>query len=187
MKAVVSPSSPAGAAPDVFTHVGDAEVLYRRVRYNRNEYKLVDGRVRVASIAFADSTGNPSVDRAILRDNDPHATQGGDETNAVLTLTAAEVRALAPVAQQDAKGKTIGEKHVIDVHPDPVPAKDGTPENLSHAEIRPSPQFPETSRLREKLQLALARLVNGDVNSEQRWAIAVWESRTGVAGWPRAA
>src|SRR5882672_10202499 len=65
--------------------VDDSEDLYRRVRFGANHYTVDQGRARLTSQAFADRAARPSVDRALLRGNNPTRTQG-DERNAVVRL-----------------------------------------------------------------------------------------------------
>ena len=46
--------------------IGDDELLYRCVFYQKETYKLENGRLIVSSQAFNDRGSAPSVDRALL-------------------------------------------------------------------------------------------------------------------------
>lgn len=156
--------------PELLKAVGADEVLHRRILFDANHYAYADGRWQLTSMAFAEKSGHPSVDRRLLR---PDATKTQDgELNAVVRLSAAQVRAIAGVIEMDKKGRPVGDAYAIDVHPEPV---DG---NASHAEIRPSPAF-KIPRLREKLQKALQRIVN---DAADPWVIPVWETRQAGGG-----
>ena len=152
--------------PALLKCVGSDEILHRRVLQGASQYVQEEGRWRLKALAFAERSGRPSLDRRVLRP-DPRVTQAGDR-NAVVQLAAAAIRAIDHVVQLDAKGAIVGDPYAIDVHPDPV-----VPDNMSHSEVRPSPEF-KVARLKEKLEKALQRLVN---ESPHAWVIPVWESR----------
>jgi len=115
-------------------------------------------------MAFADRTGKPSVDRALLRNGDPSRTQGAP-SDAIVSLKTRAVRGIDKVIRLDAKGKPI-ERHTVDVQAAPEPAND------AHALIV---CLPELSDLRgsagRRLLEALARL------EDQSWAIPPIELR----------
>jgi hypothetical protein len=161
--------------------VGANERVFRRVRYEKNEYTVTDGKVVLSSQAFSESTGKPSVDREILRGGSPIPTQGKDGRNAVVRLTVLEVREMDRIYKLDAKQRPVGEGHAFDVFPDPLAATDTEPENPAHAEIRPVPEFADmdVKALRRRLQHALARIVNETKVADIafRWPIAVYELR----------
>lgn len=164
-----------GVAP-----VSDDELVYRRIRYGKNDYAVADGVVRVSSTAFGDRSGHVSVDRATLRRNDPIPTQDGDPKHAVVVIAVAEVRRIAAVRQQDEKKRPFGPEYLFDVFAAPIRSE---PINLAHAEVRPSPDYCEgaVSNVKAKLEKALARIV-GEELAGGRWAIDVYELRPASSG-----
>jgi hypothetical protein len=128
-------------------HVADQEWLYRSVRQSEIIYE--NGHPRPSSQAFADRTQQVSVDRALLIDNDPRRTQKS-ETDAVVSLLAAEVRGIHTLIRRDAQGNKTG-VYAIDVRPDPLP------DNPAHALIVADPEFASSKHFR-KLRESLARL-----------------------------
>jgi hypothetical protein len=115
--------------------VADDEILYRSVR--RDQIVPVEGGVRPSSQAFTDRRMEVSVDRAKLRDHDPHQSRMS-ATDAVVSLRVADIRGTLP-------GRPA---YAIDVRPDPLP------ENPAHAVIYAQPQFANQSvfrKLRDRL------------------------------------
>ena len=144
--------------------VDDSEELYRRVLFGANHYKIDQGRARLGSQAFADRSGRPSVDRAVLCGHDPTRTQG-NEKNAVVRLETRAVRAISDVVRSDKKGNPI-EQHLVDVVPVPLP------ENAAHAEIICDPDISNLSKSPgRRLLEALVRL------ADEKWIIPVYELR----------
>ena len=144
--------------------VDDSENLYRRVLFGANHYTIDRGLARLGSQAFADRSGRPSVDRAILCGHDPTYTQGG-EKNAVVCLEARAIRGIVDVVKADKKGNLI-ERHLVDVIPAPIAT------NLAHAEIVCDPELSNLSKNPgRRLLEALVRL------AEDKWAIPAYELR----------
>ena len=144
--------------------VDDSEDLYRRVLFGANHYTVDQGRARLTSQAFADRTARPSVDRAILRENDPTRTQG-DARNAVVRLETHAVRAIADVVRADKKGQPI-ERHLVDVVSVPLPNND------AHAEIVCAPELLNLSKNPgRRLLEALVRL------ADDKWVVPAYELR----------
>jgi hypothetical protein len=147
--------------------VTDDEIIYRCVFYDRGLYRIVDQRLQLSSQAFADRNQMPSVDRATLRGNDPTPTQKNPEDGVVSLLTQA-IRQIDSVRQMDAKGKLIAQ-YKIDVIADPISGQVDQPDNLAHAEIRPTPEYQSKSVFR-KLQERLALLATQRIE-QQDWEI----------------
>lgn len=148
--------------------VDDTEDLYRRILFGTNHYIVVQGRARLTSQAFADRKAKPSVDRVILRGNDPTGTQDG-ERNAVVCLETRAVRAIADVVRADKNGQPL-ERHLVDVVPAPVPGND------AHAEIVCAPELATLSKNPgRRLLEALVRLAN------DKWVIPPYELRPSPA------
>jgi hypothetical protein len=147
--------------------VTDDEIIYRCVFYDRGLYRIVDQRLQLSSQAFADRNQMPSVDRATLRGNDPTPTQKNPEDGVVSLLTQA-IRQIDSVRQMDAKGKLIAQ-YKIDVIADPKSGQVDQPDNLAHAEIRPTPEYQSKSVFR-KLQERLALLATQRIE-QQDWEI----------------
>ncbi len=79
--------------------VADDELLYRRVEYQGQGYKLCPGaRPRISSQAFADRKLQPSFDRAVMIVG-PEVTQGSAD-NGVVRLSTANIREINAVDQK---------------------------------------------------------------------------------------
>lgn len=131
-------------------HIESGEWLYRAV-YANEVVRREDGSVEVKAEAFRDQHYRPSVDQASLREFEPHRTRdyfGADR--AVVTLTAAQVRSISPLADYDSKGREV-EGPQVDV--EPVPLED----NRAHAEIFGKPAI-HRDKLFKRLRLSLSRL-----------------------------
>ncbi len=112
--------------------VADEEVLYRCVKHGRNlKKKQPDGTFRLSGQAFADPYNRPSVNRAMLCDNDPKSTQFEPE-DGVVSLLAHDVRLTDSVVQKDKE--RIVKSFQVDVEHVPEP------KNYSHAEIFIDPE-----------------------------------------------
>ena len=126
--------------------VGDDEVLFRNVSVTHNQCKRDEaGRWRLSSQAFSDRNCQPSVDRSILCNSDPSYTQKSPK-DGVVSVVAAEVRAIAGVSQNDANGNVI-KTHVVDVIPDPI-----LPDNPAHAIIVVTPDYANQKVFRKLLE-----------------------------------
>ena len=143
--------------------VEDDEILYRATRPSHISYK--DGRVVVSSQAFSDSKQEISVDRADLQQANPRPTlERLDSTGGVVSVTARQVRALAPLTHQfrhpsgspvlDEEGQPQTASNGVDVFPDPFPP--GSPDNSAHALIKGVPPFPH-AKMFERLIKSLSR------------------------------
>jgi hypothetical protein len=137
--------------------VKDEELLFRCVFYGKNYYTIQDGKLRISSQAFADRNMQPSVDRAILCNNNPEHTQVNSE-DGVVGLISQDIRMIDNIIQRDNKGNEQF-KYKIDVIPRPIE------NNFAHAQVEPSPEYKNKSTFR-KVQERLARLA-----SEKGWAI----------------
>lgn len=114
--------------------------------------------VRISSQAFSDRSMRPSVDREAICGS-PTVTQN-EPDNGVLRLIAREVRAIS-AATNDAKGKPVL-THLVDVHPDPLPATGNTAANPAHAEVRAAPVIESNATFRRILE-RLARLSTWEI------------------------
>ena len=130
----------------------DEEVLYRRVPDRPGDFYIAieGGRYRVTSGAFGDKRQQPSVDRAILRDNNPENSKRR-QTDCVVSFTAGEVRAIR------------GFERTVDVVHDPNPPED--PDNPAHALIIAEQPFTANNREFKRFKQALARI------ADSRWEI----------------
>ena len=136
--------------------VDDTELLYRRVRAGKNLYRYENGFLIFSSQAFSDPKLEPSVDRAVLCENNPEYTKV-DETDGVVTLIASEIRKeKVSVNGQDGK---ISKEYAIDVIPKPLSANPPIKENPAHAVIVPNPQYHNKNAF-NKVQKSLAFLAN---------------------------
>ncbi len=132
--------------------VSEDEVLYRCVR--RQYIEVVNGGAWLSSLAFSDPRFRPSVDRAMLRNSDPKQTQV-DESDAVVSMIAVEVRGIGTVVQRSEKGNAVL-RRAVDVEPVPLP------NNPAHAEIYGTPEF-ATKGVFKKLSLALAQIARWEI------------------------
>lgn len=141
--------------------VANDEELYRKVgpsAASQDCYKIEpDGRLRFTVAAFLDKAKRPSVDRALLRGGNPHATRLSKD-DGVVSLIAAGVRAIGTIEKKNDKGKVVSE-HAVDVVAAPING------NEAHAEIILSPEV--GGKAFEKLKEALARLA-----TERGWLVA---------------
>ena len=130
--------------------VCDDEVLYRRVPDIPGGFHkpISGGGRRVTSGAFSDRHKQPSVDRAILRDNNPENSKR-KPTECIVSFTAGEVRAIE------------GFERSIDVVPAPNPPDD--PDNPAHALIVADKPFSRTQF--DKFKQVLAGI------ADSRWEI----------------
>jgi hypothetical protein len=132
--------------------VEDDEFLYRSVRDDPNCFAIIGGLCRLSSSAFNDAGCKPSVDRAVLVQNNPAISQKGPEQG-VVTLLASEVRAIAPLVQYDASGKNKKSVHLVDVLHAPILV------NLAHAQVEASPAI-TGSGVMKRLKESLCRLAD---------------------------
>lgn len=148
--------------------MGDEEILYRRVLYGKNHYRVDEsGDVYLSSTAFADKTWRPSVDRAELCGHDPSFTQQNEE-NAVVSVVCQDVREIDTVVENDKKGRQVL-RHRVDVLPDPWP------DNAAHAIVAPIPDYRKPKQVFRRLLEALVRLAQ-----QRPWEILPWEIRRNI-------
>lgn len=130
--------------------ISDDEELYRSIDYiSRQDCKYDDeGGFVISSQAFRDRNMRPSVDRALLRGNNP-ASSKIKPSDGVVSLVANEVRA-QPIEHQNLK-------HLVDVE-----YKPGV-DNQAHSQIFGKPDFP-SQRPFEKLKTRLAILAKWQIH-----------------------
>lgn len=93
----------------------------------------------------------PSVDRAILRDNNPLKCKW-HATDFVASLVTYEARGISSIPK------------AIDVVPDPIEDHPQIPDNRAHALVTANPEFlPNEKRTFRKLRQALARLCQWEI------------------------
>jgi hypothetical protein len=143
--------------------VGDEEVLYRCVFYDKNWYQIQGNTATISSQAFTDRGMCPSVDRADLCDNNASYSQK-DEKDAVVSLITKDVRLIDSVIQNNPKGEPEF-TYKIDVLPRPCE------ENQAHAQIEPSPEYRNNKPFRKLLE-RLAYLAK-----QRGWEIEPYELR----------
>lgn len=128
--------------------IHDEERLYRSVRATEILRDLAGQATRASSQAFSDRGQEISVDRALLRGQDPTAALKSP-SDAVVELVAGEVRGIRSLVQRDEAGRETG-LYTVDVRPDPLPV------NAAHALIYADPRFASRSvfkRLQERLAM----------------------------------
>lgn len=132
--------------------ISDDENIYRSIPNHPDMVTMVEGKPRFSSSAFNDRTQKVSVDQASLREYPEQSKMS--ETDGIVSLITAEVRAIDSVADADS-----GLPYRIDVIERPIIAgnPDGLPENLAHAQVESAPELSNKSRFK-KLKEALARL-----------------------------
>ena len=134
--------------------VADDEELYRRVRENvpgHTCFKIEGGRVVFLNSAFNDVSNRPSVDRAKLRQFDPHRTRLTQE-DGIVSLQTTAIRQLGPIPRFDNHQKPIT-GFVVDVLPDPVLG------NCAHSVVVTEPLLKGKGAVR-RLKEGLVRLAN---------------------------
>src|ERR1041384_3501139 len=97
-------AEPSGVVPPA--HVDDEELLYHAVR-QRHFSRLSETEVTVSANAYTDREMRPSVDRAQMRDFEPHRTRF-NESDGIVSLVTKEVRAINDVFQNTASGQPTG-------------------------------------------------------------------------------
>ena len=125
--------------------IADEEILYRSVINNPQNYKIIDGTIRVSSSVFSDRTRKISVNRGCLQDNNASRTQLRSD-DGVLSLITSDVRLIRVIKSPEAI-------YTIDVIADPID------NNIAHALIISHPDFDNDSRFR-KLKESLALIAN---------------------------
>lgn len=134
------------------TFVEDAELLYRSVRANSDEYKVQDGKIFISTSAFADRNLRPSVDRSSMRERPEDARLNA--TDGVTALITSEVRSIRNlrVKPDDPKDAAVYE---IDAKHDPKLRTDTQPENLAHCMILCTPDVTK-NHFNKRVKEALA-------------------------------
>ena len=138
--------------------VSDDEVLYRRVPNRQDNFKVEEGRICITSQAFSDRAFRPSVDRALLCNQDPSYSQN-DPSDAVVFVIACHVRGINPLSHQDAQREA--RNYTTDVEARPIHNQPGLPDNPAHAEIYTAP--PPTKGVFRKIKEALARMADWSI------------------------
>src|SRR6266571_8768390 len=103
-------------------NVDDEEEIYRRVPEAAGGatcYATENGRLVFHTSAFNDVTNSPSVDRAIIRELDPHRTRRNPQ-DGVVALNVAAIRQLAPIQKFNETGRVVVSQHAFDVVYDPI-------------------------------------------------------------------
>jgi len=121
--------------------VSDDEILYRRINLKLGVTNK-DGKYHLSASAFNDDKFQPSVDRALFKNNDPEKSKV-KSTDGIASLIAGEIRSLDVT--------TDNGNFSLDVVP--APSK----KNQSHALITHSPEYKNRSNFR-KIQERLSRL-----------------------------
>jgi hypothetical protein len=147
--------------------VTDDELLYRSIPYTKlKDYiQQTNDGIAISSQAFSDRGLKPSVDRAILNENDPSKTQINPRDGVVSLLTS-KIRKIDEVKKQSQDGEDLI-VYKIDVVHRP------TETNFAHAQIEPSPEY-ETKNIFKKLTRSLAFLATQRIR-EYGWEIAPYK------------
>lgn len=142
--------------------VSNEEIVYRRVQSNATkttpapQYEIEDGVPKVTRMAFSDRLLRPSVDRALLCNNDPIITRGEDVRDGVVSLPVEAIRRIDTVVRQVDPPQRYG----VDV----IAAR--LEHNPAHAEVRTAPALEaRESNLFKKLTTALVLI------ARDRWEI----------------
>jgi hypothetical protein len=143
--------------------VDDEELLYRSIAYTKlKDYiQQTSTGIVINSQAFSDKGQKPSVDRAILNNNDPSKTQL-NLRDGVVSLLTSQIRKIDKVKKQSQDGEDLT-VYKIDVVHRP------TETNFAHAQIEPSPEY-ETKNVFRKLTHSLAFLATQRIR-EYGWEI----------------
>ena len=147
--------------------VTDDELLYRSIPYTKlKDYiQQTNDGIAISSQAFSDRGLKPSVDRAILNENDPSKTQI-NLRDGVVSLLTSKIRKIDEVKKQSQDGEDLI-VYKIDVVHRP------TETNFAHAQIEPSPEY-ETKNIFKKLTRSLAFLATQRIR-EYGWEIAPYK------------
>lgn len=138
--------------------VTNDEILYRRIRDDMDLYETqADGTVLFNSMAFAERSGRPSVDRAKLCKNNPHHTLG-DFSGGVTSVVAGDVRSMPKLVQYD-KDQSPIQAFNVDVEPMPIINEPNERDNPAHAEIYTNPPC-TNRRVLKRFYEQLALLAN---------------------------
>lgn len=144
--------------------IANDEILYRRIRDDMDLYETqADGTVLFNSMAFAERSGRPSVDRAHLCKNGPKHTLG-EFSGGVTSLVAGDVRSMPELVQYD-KDQSRVQTFSIDVEPMPIIDEPNEPDNPAHAEIYTNPPC-TNRRVLKRFYEQLALLANA-----RQWAL----------------
>jgi len=137
--------------------VDNKELLYHAVR--KGHFTRLSGtEVTVSANAYTDPHMRPSVDRAGMKGFDPQETRFNDDSNAVVSLVAKEVRAINDVYQFTASGQPSGDAYVFDVVWRPEP------ENPAHSQVETDREMNDGTfkRLRRTLAYLSSKRVELD-------------------------
>lgn len=124
--------------------VDDQEQLYRSLKIGQQCVKE-NGKWRPTSLAFSDRYKKPSVDRAVLRGNNP-ANSKKSKTDGVVLLYASEART------------TKLEGYELDVISDPIINHETLAYNPAHALIVPNKEYASDKHYRKIIE-RLGKLV----------------------------
>lgn len=133
------------------TPVLNEEDLYRSIRDEPQLFGC-DSRgalTRLSASAFNDRAKQPSVDRAAMRVGGASESRKA-QSDGVVTVVAADVRAIRGVATMDAKGNVV-QLHEVDLLHDPEP------DNHSHALVITAPHVASDGAFK-RLKEALCRI-----------------------------
>jgi hypothetical protein len=135
--------------------VDDEELLYRAVR-KRHFIRHSETDVTVSENAFTDPKMQPSVDRAQMRDFEPHRTRF-NESDGIASLVTRDVRAIDDVFQNTASGQPTGDPYVFDVIWRPI-KDDPDPkvrDNPAHSQVETERAMNDGTFKRLRRRLAL--------------------------------
>lgn len=145
--------------------VDDEELLYRSISYTKlKDYiQQTNDGIAISSQAFSDRWLKPSVDRAVLNNNDPSKTQINPRDGIVSLLTS-KIRKIDEVKRQSQDGENLTVYEIDVVHRP-------TPTNFAHAQIEPSPELETKDKnIFRKLTRSLAFLATQRIR-EYGWEI----------------
>ena len=135
--------------------VDDAELLYRSVRNNAEQFTIVDGTLRLSANAFNDPGCKPSVDRSSMRENPADARLSA--TDGVVAVSAQEVRSIGHIRVNPANDRDA-RAYVVDAIHRPLSAEQNNGrENSAHCQVECQPGINRT-HFNKKLREALAKL-----------------------------
>lgn len=146
-------------------YVDDDEEVYRSVRgalnYDEYYYDENDGSLQIGPNAFRDRYKHPSVDRAKLKDFNPHLAKQS-ESDGIVTLLTKKVRAIGHVFTKTEQGEVV--QHSVDVKPDQKH------DNEAHALVVVTPEF-FGSPTKQKNAFKLLRISLAKIATENGWTV----------------
>lgn len=139
------------------TLVRDEEWLYRSIRANADEFKVVEGRPRFSTNAFKAADKKPSVDRSGLR-ADPRDARL-DPSDGIAKFSAGEVRQIAGIRTNPNDKENVRTYDVDAIHRPLLVSRGADKDNFAHCQVESSPEMLVSNHVK-RLKEALAILAD---------------------------